>query len=421
MKKTRWWLLGLVLTWLVAWGVASSDRCGAWPLEPAKLTQLAQGEGLSVGAAKVDFALSLPMTVGGYGPLRSTAAALATPLCARAVVLDGAGQKLGLVVLDALLVPPQLRDAIGEGQPFPVWVVASHTHSGPSGFDPRPAAELAALGAYSRSDEAALVTAARAAVEQAASQLVPVTLATGERATDGVSVARTGENVDRRLDVVAFRAGEKTVAQFIIASAHPALVKERTEVLDADWPGRLATLLEADDGPVTLVMQGAAGNASVDRRHFSEPQALAEALARDVRALPLTSDPSGLLALNEVQVSLPRPDASHLVPALLRPAVENVLCENAEDFAVLHGLQLGQTRLLFVPGEPTDEAGLLLESQARAHRLVSLADGYVGYVETEANARAGRGETFRSYFPASLLGRLAEGAKLAGDATGKRD
>ena len=414
MKK-RWWLAGLVLALVGAWAFASVDRCGAWPTEPPALSQLAQGQALSVGVAKVEFDLEFPMTAGGYGPLRSTATRATTSLAARALLLDASGQKLGLVLLDALLVPPQLRDAVSKDLPYPVWVVATHTHSGPSGYDPRPAAQVAALGTYSVRDEASLVTAARAALEKAATVMQPVTLAHATGTLDQ-NVARSGAEVDRRLTVVAFRAGETSVAQLIIASAHPALVAERTEVLDADWPGRLAAALETNGGPMSFVFQGAAGNASVDRSKFHDAQAFAEALAAQVRALPLEADATAGVSMNEVQVSLPRPDATHLVPSLLRAATENVLCEGAEDVAVLHGLKLGATRLLFVPGEPTLEAGLVLENQAKAQRVVSLADGYVGYLETVANARAGRGESFRQYFPPAVLERLADGARLAGDA-----
>jgi hypothetical protein len=58
----------------------------------------------------------------------------------------------------------------------------------------------------------------------------------------------------------------------------------------------------------------------------------------------------------------------------------------------------------------------VLEEQANVTRMVSLADGYAGYVETVEAARAVEGESKRQYFPPELLVRLAEGAKLAGKA-----
>jgi hypothetical protein len=99
---------------------------------------------------------------------------------------------------------------------------------------------------------------------------------------------------------------------------------------------------------------------------------------------------------------------------MLKAAAENALCDQAEDFVVLHGLRLGEARLLLVPFEPSFPAGQVLEEQAQAARLISLADGYSGYLETVEAARGGLGEAHRQYFAPDLLTRLAEGAKLAG-------
>ena len=165
-------------------------------------------------------------------------------------------------------------------------------------------------------------------------------------------------------------------------------------------------------------MKGSGGNASVDREKLPTPEAAAERLESLVRALPTLAEPDELeAAWTEVHVSLPRPDAHQLVPGPLKAAAENALCDQAEDFVVLHGLRLGETRLLLVPFEPSFPAGQVLEEQALATRLISLADGYAGYLETVEAARAGLGEAHRQYFGADLLTRLAEGAKLAAQPT----
>lgn len=401
---------------LLSWSAASVDRCGSWPVKPAGLTHLARGQGhLQAGASKVELHPRYPTTAGGYGPLRSTVERAATPLFARALVLDVGGQRLGVVLLDALLIPPQLRDAIGEGQPFPTWVLATHTHSGPSGFDPRLASELAALGTFKAEDQQVLTTAAREALAQALAGLTPVRLEVGAGTAEGVSVARSGKEVDRRLTRLRFDGAQGPVAQLIIASAHPTLVPRRPEALHPDWPGLLAERLEKDRGPITFVLQGAGGNASVDRARLATPEAAAERLETLVRALPTAAEPEVFdAAWTEVHVSLPRPDAKRVVPAMFAAIAENALCDDAEDFAVLHGLRLGGTRLLLVPFEPSFAAGQVLEEQAHAARVVGLADGYAGYVETVEAARAGEGEARRQYFGEDLLTRLVEGARLAG-------
>ncbi len=421
MKKRR--VLFLVLGLLLAVGLlfadASRDRCGEWPAREPAVTHLARGQGqLLVGAGKVDFALPFPVPAGGYGPLRPAVDSASTPLSARALVFDVGGQRLGLVVLDVLLVSPQLRDAVAKSQPFPVWVLATHTHSGPGAYSPSAAAEYAALGTYVPAVEAALVTAARDAVSSALEHLAVARYELGTTQTDGVSAPRSGKDADQRLTRLRFDGEAGPVGQLLIVSAHPAVVPKKPDALHADWPGLLAMRLEREGGPVTLVLQGAAGNASVNRALLPTPEAVAEKLETLVRALPTRAQAVELhAAWSEVQVSLPRPDVRNVVPAPFRGVVENAVCDDAEDVAVLHALKLGDARLLFVPLEPSFEAGLLLEQQAEATRLVSLADGYAGYVETEAHARSGDGEARRQYFPPELLSRLAEGARLVGETT----
>jgi neutral ceramidase len=411
--------LGILTAALVAlWAGASVDRCGTWNVKPPALQHLARGQGsLKVGAAKVELKPAFPTTVGGYPPPRNTVDRATSPIFARALVLETGGQRLGLVLLDVLLIPPQLRDAIGppEGHTFPTWVLATHTHSGPSGFDPRLASEVGALGSFHPDELKRLAEAAREALTKANAALKPAKLELGETMLEGVSAPRSGKEVDRRLTRFRFDGAEGPLAQLLIASAHPTLVERRPAGLHPDWPGLLAERLEKDQGPITFVFQGAGGNASIDRGQLSTPEAVAARLEEVVRALPTRAQPDELdAAWSEVHVWLPRPDASRLMPGVLTAATENALCDDAEDFAVLHGLRLGEARLLLVPFEPSFLAGRVLEEQADATQLISLADGYGGYVETVEAARAGEGESARQFFPPELLTRLADGAKLAG-------
>lgn len=416
LKRWKWPLLVLLLA-LGVWRWASIDRCGEWPLKPAALTQLAQSQGtLLAGAAVVPFTLQFPMTVGGYGPMRGSADKALTPLGARALVLEVGAQRLTLVLLDVLLIPPQVRDQIAANQKGPVWVIATHTHTGPSGFDPRAASELAALGSFNAADQLAIVEGGRKAIDAANAKLVAVKLEVGEGANE-LAVARSGKEVDRRITRARFDSEAGAIAQVVIVSGHPTLEPRKPEGLHGDWPAVLAQRLEANGGPVTLVLQGAGGNASINRDVAATPELAAEKLESVVRNIVTVPQPEPVAAAwNEVRVSLPRPDASRVAPGVVREVAENFLCDDAEDFVLVHGFRLGELSLVFVPLEPSLAAGLVLEEQARVGRVVSLADGYAGYVEPLEIARNGEGEAHRQYFPAELITQLAEGARLAGDA-----
>lgn len=413
--------IALTLLVVASYGYLSVDRCGSWPPGVPQVGQLARSQGpLRAGAARVDLTWPFPAQVGGYGPFPPSVDRALTPFSARALHLEVGGQHLSIVLLDVLLVPPALRDAIGKDQPEPVWVLATHTHTGPAGYDRRQASELGALGRFHAEDEARLVAAAREAITKARASLGPVTLTHATTQLDGFSVARSGEAVDPRLTRLTFDGEHGPLAQVLLLSAHPTLVPRRPEGLHADWPGLLAQRWEQGGGPVTFVLQSAAGNASVDRARFPDAEAAAVHLETVTRALTGAPEPGPLdAAWNEVRLALPRPDASRLAPVGLRAAAENVLCEEAEDLAVLHGLRLGPVRWLFVPFEPSFAAGQVLEEQAQGARVVSLADGYSGYLETEAHARTNQGEAHRQYFDVTLLTQLVPAARLAGEALGR--
>lgn len=404
-------LVGVLLVGALALAWASVDRCGDWPSTPPQLMGLGRANGpLKVGAANVGLALDFPATVAGYPPLRSTVEGAATPLEARATVLDVEGQRLALVQLDVLLVTARMQLAVAQGFPGRVWLNASHTHSSVGGYDARLAAELAALGAYSPRDEERLVTAARTALERATAALTPASLALAEASTGDLAVPRSGAAVDSRLTIVRFSDAAKPIAQWLILSAHPTMVGRR-EGLDCDWPGRLAA-----KWPVTLVLQGAGGNASVNRDRAATPAAFADAIAALAnRAEPTPIDGPVPLAWAEVAFGLPRPDASPLTP-VFRTAVEGVLCEDSEHDAMLTALRLGPLRLLFVTLEPSARAGALLEEQGRANRVVSLTNGYHGYLEPAEVMLAGTGESSRQYFGPNLARQVSDAARLASDA-----
>jgi hypothetical protein len=79
-------------------------------------------------------------------------------------------------------------------------------------------------------------------------------------------------------------------------------------------------------------------------------------------------------------------------------------------------LRLGSMVWVAVPVEPSEPSGRQLERDAQADRLVSLANGYLGYLEPRAQAVEAAGESKRQYYAPQLQEALGEAAKLAGAA-----
>jgi hypothetical protein len=209
------------------------------------------------------------------------------------------------------------------------------------------------------------------------------------------------------------------VAELLVFSAHPTLIPRDRAVVDPDWPGRLA-LLREEQGGVALVLQGAAGNASVlfeEGTGVERSQAYARALSELAgRAAPEEAAPR--LAYARARAALPRPEASRLVPAFLRPLGDNILCGSTSQGTEVGALLLGPLKLLTVPGEPTVGAGTELLRRTGGTGVLGLANSYVGYVETPERVAAGEGESRNQYFTPALLDRLGAAAELAAQAAG---
>jgi hypothetical protein len=427
--RTFWRVLPLVvLTVGAAYALASWNWCGPWPERAPVVLSQARGEGvLKAGAARVALAPPFPVVMAGYSPPRKEASEADPPLHARALVLEAGGARVGLVSLELLSITQEVSArvrekarALGLGD---VLVLATHTHSSLGGYDPRLVAQLVGIGRYRPETVDAILSAAGAALEGAAASLTPVTLEVGSAREQAFVYMRSGgEAPDGTLTRAVLRGQAGPVAELLVFAAHPTLVPRHRTAVDPDYPGRLSSLRESEGSGVTLLLQGAVGNASVA---FGEGWGLervadfAKALAELAGKAALTpAGESVRLALVRVEAAMPRPDSSRLVPSLTRAAGNNLLCHSSPRVAEVTALALGPLEWLGVPGEPTTGAGAELTRRTGATGVLGLADGYLGYVETAELVKEGQGESRRQYFGPALLERLGTAAELAAETAG---
>lgn len=378
---------------------------------------LAQGS-LRAGAARAKVAVPFPILPAGYPPPRPDVTEANPAIEARAVMLEVGPVKIGIVELDLLTAPRTLvdriqRDAASLGL-SDLWVIASHAHSSMGAYDPRLVSELAGTGRYRADAFEALVVAAKKALNDASASLVPSTITISEGDGSGLNQARSGGEVDPKLTRIELRSEGTARAELWILAAHPTLVPRKPSVLSPDYPG----VIDGDDGPVTLVLQGGIGNASA--KVPDGDGSLSERFARAVRAKLTTLSGAELtettLGFSRVSVGLPRPDSSRLSPWFARAAGDNLLCTSADRTAEVRALRLGDTVLIGVPAEPTGIAAAQLERKSGATRVLSLVGGYLGYVEPAERVKARQGESVRQYFGPGLLSSLVDAAELASGA-----
>lgn len=403
-----------------AYALASWDWCGRWGDGAPSVLRVVHGSGtLLAGAAKAEIHVPYPVTRAGYGGFQPTAQSSDRPLYARAIVVQQGTARIGLLSLDLLIVPEPLRDSIAESAKAnglqDVVVIAAHLHSSLGGYDDRWMSQLAGTGRTRADNQRAIVDAAKEALAAASGKLLPVALEHAQRQLGDAVVSRDDDEpeVDGRVDLWRLLSASGVVAELTLLNAHPTLLPREVAQLSADYVGAYEERREHAHGGVELLVQASIGNASAHPSESAERswEAFATQLDGLVNAAGWRiAEPR--LALTRVRTPVVRPDASRLVPALFRAPGDNFLCVQAPHEAEVTLLQLGQARLAFVPAEPTFAAAQELEKAAGASRVVSLADGYLGYLETPEHVRNRIGESRRQYFGPALLDALSRGLAL---------
>ena len=422
--RKRLFRLALPVGALAALGWMWTDHCRApsGAVEAARLPEV-KGQGpLEAGAGRARIQVALPVTRTGYGPMEPRAERQVAPLSARALAVGAGGVRVVVVTLDLLTMPESLAaevtrevEGLGAGA---VLVAATHPHSSVGGYDDRKEMGFAGVGWPDAAVRGAVVGAAKEAAKQALGSMARVRISVGSaEAPELVASRAEGEAADGRLMRVRVEseAGQR-VAEVLVFAAHPTLQPRRDGVLSPDYPAAVSEALEASGGGVVLTLVGSGGNATAKVPGEPAPEARVEAFARALagRAGQVALGPAageGVVRAAAAAMPLPHPDASRLVDGWLRAPTENALCGMARE-AMVARWTLGPVTLVAVPGEITAPAGARVERAARAERVVSLANGYVGYVDTEDQVRARGGESRRQYFPPELLNALERAAAL---------
>ncbi len=414
----RAFLLALAVSAVLA-GAASLPWRPSRPAEPPRLARSVEGVGaLRAGAAAVPFELPAGTPIAGFARLSYRSEGVRDPVGARALVLASPGLKVALVSAELLLVPEPLEArveaAVADLGLGGLVLAATHTHAGPGGFSRSLLFERLATGPYDPRVQEAIVAAIAEAIRRADAALAPARVAAARGAAPDLARSRSGgASGGGLLAIRVDRMDGARVAEVVVFPAHATILGKANRRLSGDWAGRF--MASADAG-VRLFVEGALGDQKVAGPASATPEAFSGALAERVAALPAgAAEDAPALAYAAVDAALPDL-APGAVPALLRPAARNLLQGALPATARVEALRIGEAVLVAVPAEPVAAVGAAWRAQLPpGAEIVSLAGGYVGYVEEPARVAAGEGETVRTYFGAELAARLGEAARLAAE------
>jgi neutral/alkaline ceramidase-like enzyme len=413
-------LLFLVAILALGLGVASLPWHAESAPAPPRLVRAARGAGpLRAGAAAVAMNLPAGVPIAGFARWSYESQGVRDPVGARALVLAVTGCKVALASVDLLLVPEALdaavRARVSDLDLDGLVVAATHTHAGPGGYWEHRFAERMGTGPYDARVRDLVAGAIAEAIRRADAALAPARVSVARGAAPDLSRSRSGGAEDGRLVVVRVDGeGASPIAEVVVFAAHPTILGTANRLISGDWPGRFVA--EGRRG-LRLFLQGAIGDQSVAGPSSNSPERFAEALSSRVEALAPATAPlaSTELAFASAEIALPSPDPG-AAPALLRRAARN-LAHGALPAAVrAEAVRVGDVVLAAVPAEPVAAvAAGWRASLPPGTEIVSLADGYVGYVEEPARMAARAGETARTYLGPDLARRIGEGVKLAAE------
>lgn len=446
-------------------GLASFDWRQARPQrEPTPLGAAMRVGDLLAGAGKAEVILPADVPLAGYRPFGRGATEEGAPIHVRALLLEVDGLRTGIVAVELMTLPSslaaRLREQLGEQGAGCALLAATHSHSGPGGYDRDLVPQAVAVGRFDERVEAALLEAAAQAIAAARADLGPATIAAGEgRLAANFNRDRAGSPTDDRLLALELRSLDgPPIARLLRYAAHPTL-NPRGVGPSGDWPGAAMAYLE-EEGGVGIVLQGAVGDARAklpDASEASEPTSAPDSpdspdspdapgrserprstdapgtsraagpaatfgalIAREGGALPLARGPGPTtLGCSESELALPQADLGAMVPWPLGPSVSNLASLAAPETAKAVALRLDDLLLLGVPAEPTFAAARLMEEPLEANglsaRIVSLAQGYVGYAPLPKDVDARVFSARYSWFGGALASRLGAGAGAAAE------
>jgi len=382
---------------------------------------------MRVGHAAVELPVPVGTPLGGYAARTGPSTGTGDRLEVSVVTLDG----LTWVVADLPYVHEDVAAAVAARVPGPVWVSATHTHSGPetSCLPASPTTPAPWLSSVA-SAAAAASTAAAAAAGEAGLEVRRVRLS-------GVGGQRSGARPRRTVpvDILSFVDGAGSLAGLLVVlPVHPTVLGADNLLVSADLCGAARRALAGRlGGPWVVVATGAAGDVSTrPHRRAQTPEEcarlgglVADTVLRGLAGPPRAVAPPGTPVLtDETRVPLepkPPPGSPELIvrleDRLARARRGGSAVAERTAYTALQAAQLaavapapppdpacavavagiGPVRLVALGAEPYLALAERLDGRLDAATvLVGYTNGYLGYLPTRAAYRRSDYEVLRS-------------------------
>jgi hypothetical protein len=338
--------------------------------------------------------------MAGYGGLFDrNAEGLADPPEARALVLEEGELRVGIAVLDLVIMRPELRSAIERRSQAleldGLLVTATHTHSGPGGYVKGFLAERITSGGFRDEAPEALAEAGHAALERALRDLQPAAAASGEGQVVLAENRRDEDGRDEtRVPVLRLDRGDHPPILLFAYGMHPTVRSPGSRLYSADYVAPARAALETrgwkavflpgplgDQGPPESFGPLWSGDPRIEGEQAREMGALLAEVAHTV-ASELSPEPGAALAWSERWLELPATQMRRYCPLWwLSPVAGRSMRAFLSERVPVQALAVANARLVALPAEPATALGDALRAriEPRVPFVIAHANDWIGY------------------------------------------
>ncbi len=306
---------------------------------------------------------------------------------------------LGFIRYDILQVRKRIRER-GIMNPDFLIICSTHQHSGPDpiGLWGRFIAIPPNISGSGR-DETYLASVREkivSLVERTSTKLESAQFETIETSGEGYSKnIRLEKEIDNSLVALRIFGESGTIGSLVNFGVHPETYRHDNQLITADFPGQLVQKLEKEWGGTALFVNGLLGAmVSVRTGNLGIPNPSAEQRSEGVGA-GLTkritdADPkkteldfsNGYLRIRKKLIKIPL-DNFYFQEGMklgVIPCNSDTVTENQEVIVEIGIVDLGDLRILLVPGEMQPKLGLAIKEMTGAKMIFGLANDEIGYI-----------------------------------------
>ncbi len=389
----------------------------SWPPEAT-----AYSSQLFAGSAVCEITPQPGDPMSGYGARNNRPAiGIRDRLFVRSLVLEGNGLRVALVSADILAFTPSLRASILERTKDVgldhILLAATHTHSGPGGYQKGWAIGRFLMGTYREEVFEQLSSTIADCIRKARQELVPAHISYGTGSAPELVRNRRSDSgmSDATVGVVSIEKEQGgTIALIVNFGAHPTVLSPENRFYSGDYAGAAERTLEQWVTAPVLFFAGALGDQKPHypgtkeweaplREQFEEADVIGHTLAVEVMRTraALRKEPLSILGVRERRVTLPPVNVRDSCFYYVLTPVARVLFRGIfHPETIFQVVRINDLFVLGMPAEVSSEIVLRIREAlaGRTVLAVSLANDSLGYVLTPADYARGGYEACMSFY-----------------------